>query len=116
MPPTITPEQLEAIELLVLWVYVGKFALSFLVLCAIGSAAIYIEAEEYLMAKYDGSLSERLSGFAEALDCAPRLGADRDVPEGARVIHLSDTLAVGLRYLLLDASQRLRREHREVLL
>ncbi len=38
-------------------------------------------------------LSVELLAMAENLKRAIRLGADRDVPEGARIIQLTDTLA-----------------------
>jgi hypothetical protein len=39
------------------------------------------------------SLLEAVAEVADALERAPRHGADRDEPEGARVVTLSDTLA-----------------------
>jgi hypothetical protein len=41
-----------------------------------------------------------LRAYADGLRSAPRIGAEHDVPEGARTVVLSDTLVSGLAELL----------------
>lgn len=41
----------------------------------------------------DGLRKMQLAQLADSLDACRRFGEDRDVPEGSRFIHMSDTLA-----------------------
>jgi len=53
--------------------------------------------------------SVRLLEIAEGLKTAGRFGADKDVPEGARRIQISDTAAVGLEQYLRELAADLLR-------